>query len=184
MLDDSRFPGRLHFIAHAVRDIADRLVFVLDPQLDGERVQYENKLDDFEKLWPVIESIEEGDDAVAKGEVHIAYELAIKIDSLIRDHRERRRRRSHFELLFRHLMQNEPAHAEANQRLAADFKAMRDWFMGFAHLRSDGPPVVAEDELQRQFNKFETMLHSFVGDFFTGTAELDEILQQANQSAN
>jgi hypothetical protein len=30
----------------------------------------------------------------------------------------------------------------------------------------------------------ETMLHSFVGDFFTGKAELDEILRQANECAN
>ena len=32
LLYDEDFPGRIHFVSHAVRDIADRLVFVLDQQ--------------------------------------------------------------------------------------------------------------------------------------------------------
>ena len=51
LVDDGEyFPGRIHFIAHAVRDISDRLVYVLDPQLKAGRVQYENEMDRIEKL--------------------------------------------------------------------------------------------------------------------------------------
>src|SRR5688572_26801818 len=53
---DPTFSGRIHFIAHAVRDIADRLVFVLDDRLESGRVQYENCLDVIAKDWPRLDS--------------------------------------------------------------------------------------------------------------------------------
>lgn len=52
LIDDGDFPGRIHFVAHAVRDISDRLIYVLDPQLEAARVQYENAMDQIEKHWP------------------------------------------------------------------------------------------------------------------------------------
>ncbi len=58
LLNEGDFPGRIHFIAHAVRDIADRLVFVLDPQLKGRRVQYEQEMDGIEKLWPELQTFQ------------------------------------------------------------------------------------------------------------------------------
>lgn len=54
LIADKGFPGRVRFIAHAVRDIADRLVLVLDPQLTGTRVQYENEMDRIVDKWPII----------------------------------------------------------------------------------------------------------------------------------
>ncbi|MCX5645818.1 MAG: hypothetical protein NTZ17_14245 [Phycisphaerae bacterium] len=182
MLEQEDFPGRVHFISHAVRDIADRLVFVLDPQLEGGRVQYENEMDKIEKLWPKLQTIEETTGGpAAQDAVRIDYGLALRIDSLVGAHRKRRQRPSNSELLFQYLMRQEPSRAEVSQRLVSDFKKMRDWFMDLTHLRRDKTPTVDEYELRAQFSKFEGVLHSFVGDFFTGTAELDEILQQANQ---
>ena len=182
LIDDESFPGRVHFIAHAVRDIADRLVFVLDPQIKGTRVQYEFEMDRIEKLWPLIQTVKEtSDQSAARDSVTIDYKLACMISSLVEAHHNRRQRPSNYELLFRFLMRNEPSRAEVNQRLVSDFAKMRSWFMSLTHLRDKEIPEVDEGELQRQFSKFEGMLHSFVGDFFTGTKEIDEILQQANQ---
>lgn len=182
LLEDSTFPGRIHFIAHAVRDIADRLVFVLDPQLPGTRVQYENEMDQIEKVWPTLAKVEDGAESVPSDDrIVIDYKLALIIDRLVDAHRERRQRPSNYELLFRFLMRNEPSKAEVNQRLVMDFKNVRKWFMDYTHLRKDAAPQVSETELTSRFNSFEGMLHSFVGDFFTGMAELDEILQHANK---
>jgi hypothetical protein len=182
MLGEHSFPGRIHFIAHAVRDIADRLITVLDPQVDAKRVQYENELDRIEKHWPTIDAI--GDDKVEpdnQDTVRLEFKVAVMIDSLVRAHRARRRNPSNYELLFRFLMRQEPSRSEVNERLVRDFKKVRHWFMERTHLRTKKTPLVDESELNAQFSKFEAMLHSFVGDFFTGTAELDEILQQANR---
>lgn len=182
MLDDGNFPGRVHFISHAVRDIADRLVFVLDPQLEGSRVQYENKLDGIMEKWPNLKKVTNtSDEDAVHDSVAIDYALASMIDSLVEDHRKRRERPSNYDLLFRYLMRNEPSRANVNKRLVIDFKKMRNWFMKLTHLRNKEMPDVNESELSKQFRNFEGMLHSFVGDFFTGKAELDEILQQANQ---
>ena len=182
LLNDSTFPGRLHFIAHAVRDIADRLAFVLDPTLDGTRVQYESSLDSIGEKWPRIEGLDdEADDADMRSHIEIDFDLALLIDKLVTDHRERRTRPSQFELLFRTLARREPSRAGFNRRLVKDFKAMRGWFMKHAHLRADGVAMVDEEELQSRFSSFEGILHSFVGDFFTGTSALDEILHEANQ---
>lgn len=182
LVDDGNFPGRVHFIAHAIRDISDRLVFVLDPQLKPARVQYENEMDRIEKLWPQLTYVGDSSDVAAQTEmVPLDSRVAMLIDSLVKAHRKRRERPSNYELLFRYLMRKEPLQAEVNQRLVMDFKRMRDWFMGLTHLRDKEIPQIDESELQAHFKKFEGMLHSFVGKFFTAKKELDEILRQANQ---
>lgn len=182
LVDDSDFPGRIHFISHAVRDITDRLAFVIDPQLPARRVQYANELDLIERMWPQFISVTEPSTKATSAEkLAIDYKVASLIESLVAAHRESRRRPSNSELLFRALMRNEPTRVQVNQRLVADFKKLSKWFMALTHLRADAAPTVDEPELQLQFKKFETTLHCFVGNFFTGTNQLDEILQQANQ---
>jgi len=181
MIEDAGFPGRVYFIAHAVRDIADRLVYALDHQLEGNRVQYENEMEVIASKWPSIDSTDAFDaDLDAEDTVVIPVQLAKPIDGLVRAHRERRQRPSNYELLFRFLMRNEPSRPRVNERLVADFKKTRGWFMDRAHIRRKKPPQVDENELRSQFTKFEKMLHSFVGSFFTGTRQLDDILQAAN----
>lgn len=182
LVDDDGFPGRIFFIAHTIRDISDRLVYVLDPQLEGTRVQYENELDLIEKDWPQLISVGDKNDAASEtGTVRIDQKVASMIDSLVQAHRKRRQRPSNYKLLFRFLMRKEPMQPAENERLVKDFKKMRDWFMNRAHLRRSGASPIDESELHTQFGKFEGMLHSFVGSFFTGTKELDEILRKANQ---
>jgi hypothetical protein len=181
LLMDAGFPCRVHFIAHAVRDIANRLAEVLDPQSKGRRIEYHQELDRIEKLWPGIGMLNETDNSVAQDVMTIKYEVASIIDSLVVAHRKQRQEPPNSEKLFYILMRNEPTRADLNRRLVSDFEKMRKWFMSFAHLRDSQSPKVDEEELQSQFAKFEGILHSFVGDFFTTIAEIDEILQQANE---
>jgi hypothetical protein len=182
LLDDKDFPSRVPLIAHSVRDIADRLVYVLDPHLTSSRVQYENEMDKIEKAWPDIRTLKDGE---SNPEVNcvaeIKFSLAIKIDSLVKAHRKRREGPKNHELLFQYLMKYEPFKADVNRRLVLEFKNMREWFMKHTHLPAIELPEPEESELETQFHRFEGILHSFVGNFFTGKKELDEILQQANK---
>jgi hypothetical protein len=172
----------MHFISHAVRDIADRLARVLDPHLCGHRVHYDDEMDKIAEKWPKLKEINDGNsNPVPDESVALDYPLGVMIDQFVQKHRERRKRPSNYELLFRILMRNEPTSAHVNRRLATEFKEMREWFMHHTHLSQEVKSPVPESELQNNFSKFETMLHSFVGDFYTGTAELDEILHQANE---
>jgi hypothetical protein len=182
LLDDPAFPGRVHFIAHAVRDIVDRLPYVLDPQPASSRVQYENRMDQIAKLWSSLQPLDASrDDSKRNSEVTIELKVAKLIDSFVLEHLGRPRRRSNHELLFKILMRKEPSQAAVSQLLLSEFEDVRQWFMAFAHLPATKPREVSHEELCSQFTKLEGMLHSFVGDFFTGTAPIDEILRQANE---
>jgi len=180
MLGDTSFPGRLHFIAHAVRDITNLLPNVLDPQSKGRRIEYHQVLDCIEKLWAGLGMLNETGNVVSQEVITIKYEVASIIDSLVVAHRQQRQQPSNSERLIQILMRNEPTRADINRRLVSDFEKMRRWFMELAHLRESESPNVDEAVLRSQFAKFEGILHSFVGDFFTTIAEIDEILQQTN----
>ena len=84
LLSQPGFPGRVHFIAHAVRDIADRLVFVLDPQLKGSRVQYESEMDKIVKDWPKLEVFNDTCALDQPDTVQINYVVASRINLLVK----------------------------------------------------------------------------------------------------
>jgi hypothetical protein len=179
LLADTEFPGRLNFISHAIRDIADRLVFVLDDELSGSRVNYENHLDTIVQIW--TDGTFVGQSSAPRDSVPIPVAVFKRLDRLLDEHRQRRRRRSNQQLLFETLMRNHPLPGVLNRRLVDAFERERKWFMERTHLRKGVPKEVPEAELQYHFRQFERMLHSFVGDFFTTIGDLDDILQEANR---
>lgn len=181
ILGQADLPGRIHFIGHAVRDIADRLVFALDPELDGQRIPYEDHLDRIVPDWPPVTEAYEASDRPAPDEISVPYAVAREVDDLVRSHRDRRKRPSQYELLFEWLSKQDPSQATVSPRIVNTFKKTRAWFMRRTHVPAKPPRPYDEKELHRQFESFESTLHSFVGSFFTGTEELDEILRQANQ---
>jgi hypothetical protein len=181
LLADPSFPGRLHFIAHAVRDISNRLIDALDPHKPPSRVQYEHYLDLVAKDWPSLNPTSAPDSTgLMSDAVQVPASLVAQLDQLVHAHRNRRARPSQYELLFRYLVRSYPGRTEANKRAVTAFKTIFTWFMDRAHLPASPTTPVSEDELQTHFQHFEAILHSFVGSFFTGTAELDDVIQQAN----
>jgi hypothetical protein len=181
LISDKTFPGRIHFIAHAVRDIMDRLPFALEPELSQGRVQYEYRLDNISKTWPFNENTF-GTNSVSpfSENVSIATATAMQINDLIIEHRVRRQRPDQYELLFQHLTKADPA-AKTSRRIVDEFRKMRRWFMDQAHLRREIATIVDDSELHRRFAVFQDILHGFVGNFFTVVSELDAALEQANQ---
>lgn len=182
LLGKTTFPGRIHFIAHAVRDISDRLIFALEPQRKGNRVQYEEHLDKIQEKWKYPDNLYLSEMSTTEIQtVSIPIQVAKHIDKLIKEHKERRQRPNQYKILFQFLMRNDPLKAEVNDRTVKAFERTRSWFMGFTHLRKEASPIVDEEELDRQFGAFERAIYSFIGSFFVGIRELDEILKQANQ---
>jgi hypothetical protein len=177
LIGNPESPWRLHFMAHSVREILNRLVDVFDPEFDGGRVQYVNDLDKIADEWEIEDHLFNRQTAPDLGEmVSIPFVTARRVHRLICRHRESRARPSLGELLVR----TSSAPNVTDERVVQAVKEMHRWFQARAHLRRE-PCVIDEVELQRQFGSFENLLHSFVGDFFTGVRDLDEILQQANR---
>ncbi len=196
-----QFPARVHFIAHAVRDIADRLPFVLDGELESDRVPYECVFDTILgtlnegprdrhlNRWPSEKELADGDVAqTTAAENHnavlIPRNVYQELDKLMQHHRRRRDQPKRSALLFRALLRIDPRSSAASKRLVRAFDHECKWFMKKAHLPREPFSAVSDSELERRFERFETMLHSFVGRFFTQTRELDEILRQANSTTD
>ena len=179
MIEDVSFPGRLHFIGHAIRDILNRLPDVLDPQLRQRRVEYANECDEISKHWRSLGPFDKA--TPPPDTVTIGFSTAKAIDSLISQHRHSRERPPKAELLLRHLMRNEPSKGDVNRRLVEALIRTQKWFVGHTHLDAK-PRDFVEEELQAKFRGLESMLFSLVGDFFTTIEELDGVLDKANRS--
>ncbi len=180
LLLDVGFPGRVHFIAHSFRDIADRLAFVLEPTSRAERVDYGNHTDEITKCWPKLTfTIEEGNLVGPEPIVSIGELAARRVDNLVEDHRERRTRPSNQQRLFEIAARLNPGNATANQGAVREFEKLSKWFVKWAHFPRE-ERMHDESELVRKFTEYETILHSLFGSFFAGTEDLDDVLRETN----
>ncbi len=185
ILGNARFPGRIHFISHAVRDIANALPFCFDPQLGGALVQYAHHLDGIEKEWKSRQQVSQQAAASDDGFI-VSAKVAGLIDKLVEEHRESRKRPGKYELLFRALARKAPLTVSLDARAVEAFKRTAKWFVEHAHFRQHLPPPVDEQTLVWRFEEFERAIYVLVeslseGGFFVGIGELDDILQQANR---
>ena len=176
------FPGRVRFIAHAVRDIANILVFALEPQCKGQRVQYEDHLDKIQQQWRSPDGVcqHEGPSPLVDN-VTIPLELARLINDLVLRHRERRSRPSAHDLLFRYLVKGSLSPPASIDRLVTEFGKTAKWFMARAHFTAVPPSPVDEQDLQGKFQAFEGAIFGMVGTYFAGAGAIDEILKRANR---
>jgi hypothetical protein len=185
ILGNAQFPGRTHFISHAVRDLANGLPFALDQQLDGTLVQYANHLNNIEKEWKSPKQVL--DQASPNADVFaITMKVAKQIDNLIEEHRQSRQRPDRYELLFRALTRKAPLAVSLDARTVEAFKNTSRWFVELAHFRRKPVSPVDESTFVWKFEEFERAIYVLVeslseGGFFAGIGELDEILQQANR---
>jgi hypothetical protein len=182
LLANPNFPGRERFIAHAVRDIANGLVFALEPQRPGQRVQYEDALDKIEEEWKSPDSAwQSAPSATPEEDLTISLKVAQLIDRLVLAHRERRASPSPYKLLFQFLARNSPSPAPQIDHLVDEFRNNAKWFTARAHFQRDLHAPVSDDDLRWRFQAFEGAIFGMVGTYFAGTGVLDEILQRANR---
>ncbi len=182
LLANPMFPGRARFIAHAVRDIADRLVFALEPQHEGQRVQYEEHLDTIQEHWRSPDGVCQREAPSSPAEsIDITLELAGLINALVLEHRKRRQRPNAHDLLFRFLVKGNLSPPASIDGLVREFRKTAKWFMAHAHFTAEPAAPVAERDLQGRFRAFEGAIFGMVGTYFAGADAIDEILKRANQ---
>ena len=64
------------------------------------------------------------------------------------------------------------------------FDGEYDFFVNKAHLVKSLKKVPTDDGLIEHFEAFERAFHSLVGSYFSGKEELDDILQDTNETAD
>lgn len=190
LVSNTSFPGRVRFIAHAVREIRNRLPDAISGPKGGTNLQYKNRLDYITKKWqkagfptdsslpiPVTGRME----VPTFRDIPIPRDLYLKIAFLIQDHISTREKP--FEAAERLFQAIDPTNRHAREILRpriSQWIEMTDWFVSRAHDNGLTDREINGEELQRRFERFEDTLKALVLGFFETMGELDEILEQAN----
>lgn len=182
LLDNPGFPGRVRFLAHGVRETANRLPGVV-AGFKRRRFEWVNELDKFAEIWERDgpgRFLAETPRVVSTAEIPVKARVVRNTDVLVRDflasrpkHEESARR------LFEALApENEAAREDLRPVIRQWLKVTR-WFVGKAHA-PEVPEEIDEDQLIHMFELFESGLASLIEAFYKSVDDLDDILEEAN----
>jgi hypothetical protein len=179
------FPGQLHFVCHVVRDIYQLLPEVLEPTTK-RRTQpthvYPRLLDELSEHWPRSLSGTNPDGSATlppTDSIPVPGPAWLAVEKVLMAHAKVRAQPSSDQNFVETLFRLHPSHrAIIPVRLIETFKQERKWFTDRAHLRTR---PTTSDGLTEHFERFEAALFSFVGEYFSGTSELNGILLEANK---
>lgn len=184
-------PGRVWFVAHAVREIRNRLPdFLLGPR-GGSQLQYKNRVDDLAKVWKRTGLSTDGSlpVAVSSGvgmppgtpDVPIDRRVFLEIAGLVRDHLQTREtRRESAMRLFEGIAPENRELRDALTPVVDHWLTATEWFVERVHVSERTDAECGAAELAGRFELVETSLMALVGAFFGTLKELDEILEDAN----
>ena len=188
MLHDQNFPGKTRFIAHAVREIKNRLPDAIAGPRTATQLQYKNRLDDIMGDWQAAGlpldgsiSLTAVDTAATATDMPLPISIYRKMSILLKDHIEARERPQ--DAAYRLFEAIAPKNQELRDTLRPIIIQWMDvtgWFMGKAHDNGSQDNNVAPEELSRRFELFEATLGALARGFFKTIEGLDEILEDAN----
>jgi len=185
-------PARLHFVAHGIREIGNRLPEYLD-KISSEKVLYEALVRPISGLWeqaglPIgdrpFPTLIDAPQIPGENQVKIPMELARRIAKLLGEHAEgevRSKKRS--AVLFGALKKKAGIATGGAQLAVKRWDAIREWAVKNAHVSRQGPECTYA-ELQERFAEFERILYALIGRFVGVLGEVDEILTAAPSAGN
>jgi hypothetical protein len=190
-------PGYVRFVAHAVREIRNRLPFVISGSRSGGNVNYKDRMDQIARRWRDAGLLTDGritslparsssvgpqpeDIPLPGGFVRLLAEL-------IADHEETRKKPVEAATrLFIGVSPDNEKFRDALRPAISQWLDVTDWFMKKTHEPATGVSIEAgvdKAELRIKFELFETILLAIIrgfSTFFETTDALDAILEDAN----
>lgn len=192
MMLDSHLPGRSRFIAHAVREIRNRLPDVISGVKSGPRFEWKHRLDELQKAWEnagfsldgsLPEPVTPTDKPIdlLSSDVRLPRNLFLKIAKILNDHSVVGEKPK--EAAIRLFVGCVPENKQAQEALAPiidQWIEVTNWFVYRTH--DSGKPDGSRDwkVYTDQFLLFENTLVALLGKFFSTIEGLDEILEDAN----
>lgn len=182
-------PGRVRFVAHAVREIRNRLPDAVAPAEQRHRFEYTRQCGEIRRVWPPFEGLlmSGGTDVLPSTNVPIPVEAAAAVQRLLEeDLAIAGKVRASARKLYVAVVKNRSGRMLADHELAAVEPAIREWvkitgwFESRAHDngKADGDNDVGE--FAEQFDAFEHALHSLIQEFYPATDDLNAIVDEAN----
>lgn len=180
-------PGRIRMIAHAVREIGNRLPDYLTGERVGKRLDYVSRLDGIEEKWNKHKEMHPpsvNPQSSLSQDIPIPPDLYNELDLLVRDHEVTRQRpldtaRRLYEGLN---PENIAQLGDSIRPVLLQWVEITKWFMARAHDSGKGKRDGDYDwgEIKEKFVLMELSLRSIVGAFFVAVRELDDILEDTN----
>jgi hypothetical protein len=186
------FPGKLRFVAHAMREIVNRLPDALGTA-KASRVDYPGSCDRIERDWlkhglptdgTVPGAVSDG--AVSdSADVSVPRSVYLEVAALVKVHLQRGKNK---ERAGQFLDTIDPDGRDQHRKgiLARDWTGIGRWAVGRAHVPSEGLNNKAstaeemQDALLQEFERLEAAMGAFFREFFSTTDEIDKILEDAN----
>jgi len=183
----SPVPGRIRFVAHAIREVCNRLPDAVCG-VETERVDYPTRMDEiaigWERSGPRLDGSEYAREAPGPdgpGRASIDAALCAKLVALVGDHaRGRKRSQENAARLFEAVSPENQALREMLAPVIRQWIEIGRWSVGQAHNWKLSDEEFPEQELRRRFDLFETTLMALARGFFEAVDELDEILEETN----
>lgn len=188
MIYDDNFPGRTRFIAHAVREIRNRLPDVICGAERG-RMEYTNRLDELFRQWTrhgfTLNNTETQSITRSQQmpETHVPFPLPLfrKISDLVREHVEKREtQKERATRLFEAISTENQSSRDNLRPVILQWIEVTNWFVGKAHDSGAQDSDMNEEEIKERFELFENTLGALLRGFFNTIEGLDEILENAN----
>jgi hypothetical protein len=192
MLVENSLPGRSRFIAHAVREVRNRLPEVVSGMRSGPGFQWKQRLDELGVAWaragfprdgslPMTATLESGAPGLQSPDVSIPRHLFLLIAQVLNDHSlAREKPKEAATRLFEGCAPENKQIRETLGPIVHQWLDVTDWFVSKTH--DSGHPDNDHDwkEIGDRFTLFETTLAALLGQFFSTIGGLDEILDDAN----
>ena len=187
---DPTIPARTRFVAHAIREIKNRLPESVGVLREHPRVQYTQRMDALAAKWerhrlPTDSSLLAPPFAVStppstSGAV-VPVSVFRMVSRLVEDHRNSRMTsRNAAQQTFAALVAANPADGSSLEPMVVNWLSSTDWFMRNVHddgrLESDR----SGEDLERHFEVFENTLMGLLAGYFHAVENLDDILDDAN----
>ena len=182
------FPGRVHFITHAIREIQNRLPGALGPMVKRRDAGYEQLTDKIQQRWVEQGLPEDGSLASLKESVptasglryrEVSFEFLSSVSRLIEEHAAAKKNRTERE---RSSFGALGEHGQSPPHVAKNWNKLFSKVHGFAHARGEPLPEGADAEWVEHFFRFEEYLMFVQQHSYENLDELDKLLEKANEN--
>ena len=187
LIYSNQISGRTRFIAHAIREIGNRLPGVITGETTP-RFDWLNNLDELAMKWNNAglfseELFSNMKEVIKLNQSYksIPYNLYLYINSVLNEYNSKREKGyDKAERLFKALSSDEGAsHIELIPTIKNWYDTIK-WFVGKAHDWKNTDSKIEAREFYHHFEVFEHTLTTIISAFYKTMDEIDEILEEAN----
>ena len=173
-------PGYITFVAHAGRDLMNRLAATVSG-VEAGRVQYQQHLDGLQNEWKKEWGAEGFNkiDTAENGHL-IPYDTCEKVKNLIEEHENGRLRSSEADNLFFMTFLAYEDKEKIPKNFLREWKAAKKWFLAHAHVREERFHNGTPSDVARHFQTLDGLLYVAASSEFERIKDIHEILEETN----